>query len=43
LCNDAKRREELVRNALVAAKQFHAPRVVDALKRTINEFSHPST
>jgi glycosyltransferase involved in cell wall biosynthesis len=40
LCYDAERREQLVRNALEAAKQFHAPRVVDALKRTINEFSH---
>jgi glycosyltransferase involved in cell wall biosynthesis len=43
LCDDTPRRDQLVRNALKAARQFHAPRVVDALKRTINELSRPST
>ncbi len=42
LCNDAQRREELVQNALEAARQFHAPRVVDELKRTINNLVSPS-
>jgi hypothetical protein len=42
LSKDANRREQLVKNALAAAKLFHAPRVVAALKRTINECSHPA-
>jgi glycosyltransferase involved in cell wall biosynthesis len=37
LSKDQKRREQLVRNALQAAHQFHAPQVVNALKSTINE------
>jgi hypothetical protein len=38
LCNDLVRREQLVRNALVAAEQFRADCVVADMKRTINRF-----
>jgi glycosyltransferase involved in cell wall biosynthesis len=36
LCRDQRRREELVRNALTAAEQFRADRVVNNLKRIMN-------
>lgn len=36
LCRDEARREQLVRNALLAAEQFRAERVVDDMKRIIN-------
>jgi hypothetical protein len=38
LCRDASRQEQLVRNALIAAEQFRAQRVVDKMKLTINQF-----
>jgi glycosyltransferase involved in cell wall biosynthesis len=38
LCEDAARREQLVRNALTAAEDFRADRVVAGMKRTINQF-----
>lgn len=38
LCDDAQRREQLVRNALVAAEHFGADRVVADMKKTINRF-----
>jgi hypothetical protein len=37
LCDDAPRREQLVRNALRAAEYFRADRVVEEMKRTINQ------
>ena len=42
LCRDHVRREQLVRNALLAAEQFRAERVVDDMKRTINRCNEPA-
>jgi glycosyltransferase involved in cell wall biosynthesis len=37
LCDDPRRREQLARNALAAAENFRASRVVAEMKRTINQ------